>query len=188
MDMILYLWWWIVFLKWRISFRVRKQQMRTNSPFFFSEKYIGFTGYPYQSCLIETPDFLNHFWRSLWRLLRTSLDMSSAYHSKSDGQTEVTNRTLEDMLRCLVIDNIKTSISVLCQVEFAHNRAVIAVLDSVHLELSTGWSLAVQLTWVQCLTLLVIMARPWTSSHKFIQFMSKCMIISNCLLLNIRPL
>ena len=50
--------------------------------------------------------------------------MSSAYHPQSDGQTEVTNRTLDDMLRCLVIDNIRSWDSVLCKVEFAHNRAI----------------------------------------------------------------
>lgn len=52
--------------------------------------------------------FLSHFSRSLWRLLCTTLDMSSAYHPQSDGQTEVTNRTLGDMLRCLVIENIRS--------------------------------------------------------------------------------
>lgn len=68
--------------------------------------------------------FLSHFWRSLWRLLHTSLDMSSAYHPQTDGQTEVTNRTLGDMLRCLVVDNIQSWDSVLCKVEFAHNHAI----------------------------------------------------------------
>lgn len=67
--------------------------------------------------------FLNHFWRSLWKLLRTSLDMSSAYHPQTDGQTEVTNRALGDLLRCLVGDNIKSWDLVLCQAEFAHNHA-----------------------------------------------------------------
>lgn len=50
--------------------------------------------------------------------------MSSAYHPQSDGQTEVTNRSLGDMLRCLVGTNIKSWDSVLCQAEFAHNHAV----------------------------------------------------------------
>lgn len=46
--------------------------------------------------------FLNHIWRSLWKLLRTSLDMFPTYHPQSGGQTEVTKRSLGDMLRCLV--------------------------------------------------------------------------------------
>ena len=68
--------------------------------------------------------FLSHFWRSLWKLLGTSLDMSTAYHPHTDGQTEVTNRALGDLLHCLVGDNIKSWDSKLCKDEFAHNHAV----------------------------------------------------------------
>lgn len=50
--------------------------------------------------------------------------MSSAYHPQTDGQTEVTNRTLGDLLRCLVGEKIKTWDTVLCQAEFAHNHVV----------------------------------------------------------------
>lgn len=35
--------------------------------------------------------FMSHFGRSLWKLLRTTLDMSSVYHPKSDGQTEISS-------------------------------------------------------------------------------------------------
>ena len=45
--------------------------------------------------------------------------MSLAYHP----QTEVTNRALGDLLRCLVGDNIKSWDVKLCQAEFAHNHA-----------------------------------------------------------------
>jgi len=67
--------------------------------------------------------FLSHFWRSLWKMLHTSLDMSTAYHPQTDGQTEVTNRALGNMLRCLVRDNIRSWETRLCQAEFAHNHA-----------------------------------------------------------------
>lgn len=61
---------------------------------------------------------------SLWKQLRTSLDMSSAYHPQSDGQTEVTNRSLGNLLRCLVGDAIGTWDSKLPQAEFAHNHSL----------------------------------------------------------------
>lgn len=54
----------------------------------------------------------------------SQLDMSSAYDPQSDGQMEVKNRSLGDMLRCLVGSNIRSWDSVLCQAEFAHNHAV----------------------------------------------------------------
>ncbi|CAF2074797.1 unnamed protein product [Brassica oleracea var. botrytis] len=46
---------------------------------------------------------------------------SRGHYSTYD--TEVTNRALGDLLRCLVGDNIKSWDSVLCQAEFAHNHA-----------------------------------------------------------------
>ena len=45
--------------------------------------------------------FLGHFWRTLWKRLCTQLSFSSAYHSQSNGQTEVINRSLGNLLRCL---------------------------------------------------------------------------------------
>ena len=52
--------------------------------------------------------FLSHFWRSLWRMVNTQLDFSSAYHPQIDGQTEVMNRALGDLLRCLMGGHAKS--------------------------------------------------------------------------------
>lgn len=55
-------------------------------------------------------------------MLGTSLDMSTAYHPQTYGQTEVTNQALGNMLRSLVGENIKSWESKLAQAEFAHNH------------------------------------------------------------------
>ncbi|GKB36215.1 putative reverse transcriptase domain-containing protein [Tanacetum coccineum] len=48
--------------------------------------------------------FTSHFWKSLNEALGTQLDMSTTYHPQTDGQSERTIQTLEDMLRASVID------------------------------------------------------------------------------------
>ena len=63
--------------------------------------------------------FLSHFWRSLWRLLGTKLLYSTAHHSQTDGQTEVTNRTLTTLLRSMVSKSLKDWDLKLPHAEFA---------------------------------------------------------------------
>ncbi|GJR25607.1 putative reverse transcriptase domain-containing protein [Tanacetum coccineum] len=43
--------------------------------------------------------FTSHFWRSFHKALGTRLDMSTAYHSQTDGQSERTIQTLEDIIK-----------------------------------------------------------------------------------------
>ncbi|GKE74186.1 putative reverse transcriptase domain-containing protein [Tanacetum coccineum] len=43
--------------------------------------------------------FTSRFWQLMQNALGTHIDMSMAYHPQTDGQSERTIRTLEDMLR-----------------------------------------------------------------------------------------
>lgn len=45
--------------------------------------------------------FVGHFWRTLWKMLGINLSFSSAYRPRSDGKTEVVNRSLGNIFRCL---------------------------------------------------------------------------------------
>ncbi|GJS97126.1 putative reverse transcriptase domain-containing protein [Tanacetum coccineum] len=48
--------------------------------------------------------FTSRFWQSMQEALGTRLDMSTAYHPQTDGQSEYTIQTLEDMLRACILD------------------------------------------------------------------------------------
>jgi len=48
--------------------------------------------------------FTSKFWESLQAALGTKLRLSSAYHPQTDGQTERTIQSLEDLLRACVLD------------------------------------------------------------------------------------
>ena len=51
----------------------------------------------------------------------TNLSFSSAYNPHIDGYTEVVNKSLRDILICLVYGNLKQWDLALAQVEFAYN-------------------------------------------------------------------
>ncbi|GKG07009.1 putative reverse transcriptase domain-containing protein [Tanacetum coccineum] len=48
--------------------------------------------------------FTSRFWQLMQEALGTRLDMSTAYHPQTDGQSERTIQTLEDMLKACVLD------------------------------------------------------------------------------------
>jgi hypothetical protein len=50
------------------------------------------------------PRFTSRFWISLQKAMGTKLRFSTAYHPQTDGQSERTIQTLEDMLRACVLD------------------------------------------------------------------------------------
>nr|GEX62917.1 ribonuclease H-like domain-containing protein [Tanacetum cinerariifolium] len=67
--------------------------------------------------------FASYFWRSLYKALGTRLDMSKTYHSQTDGQSERTIQTLEDMLHACVFDFGKGWDRHLPLIEFSYNNS-----------------------------------------------------------------
>ncbi|GJV34062.1 reverse transcriptase domain-containing protein [Tanacetum coccineum] len=67
--------------------------------------------------------FTSRFWQSMQEALGTRLDMSTAYHPQTDGQSEHTIQTLEDMLRACVLDFGGSWDVHLPLVEFSYNNS-----------------------------------------------------------------
>jgi hypothetical protein len=65
--------------------------------------------------------FISTFWRQLFKLADTTLNLSSSYHPQTDGQTERLNQCLETYLRCLVHANPHKWSAWLPQAEFWYN-------------------------------------------------------------------
>ena len=64
-------------------------------------------GFPLSIMFDGDRTFVGHFWRTLWNKLGTNLSFSSAYHPQTDGQTEVVNRSLGNILRSIVYEHPK---------------------------------------------------------------------------------
>ncbi|GKB21734.1 putative reverse transcriptase domain-containing protein [Tanacetum coccineum] len=56
-------------------------------------------GMPISIIFDHDSHFTSRFWKTMQEALGTRLDMSTAYHPQTDGQSERTIQTLEDMLR-----------------------------------------------------------------------------------------
>nr|GEX88239.1 putative reverse transcriptase domain-containing protein [Tanacetum cinerariifolium] len=71
---------------------------------------------------------------SLQNALGTRLDMSTAYHPETDGQSERTIQTLEDMLRAYAIDFGKGWVNHFPIVEFSYNNSYYASIKAAPFE------------------------------------------------------
>ena len=69
------------------------------------------------------PRFTAKFWPSLQQAMGTTLKFSTAFHPQTDGQSERTIQTLEDMLRACVIDFKGSWSDYLALIEFAYNNS-----------------------------------------------------------------
>ncbi|GJU91895.1 putative reverse transcriptase domain-containing protein, partial [Tanacetum coccineum] len=67
--------------------------------------------------------FTSHLWQAFQEALGTRLDMSTAYHPQTDGQSERTIQTLEDMLRACVMDFGGSWDTHLPLIEFSYNNS-----------------------------------------------------------------
>ena len=68
--------------------------------------------------------FTSTFWTELMKLLKVKLNLSSAFHPQTDGQSERMFRTVQEMLRCFISFSQKDWKRYLPGLEFAFNNHV----------------------------------------------------------------
>ena len=68
---------------------------------FFFKEVVRIHGLPLSIVSNTDVKFMSHFWKTLWRRLGTNLSFGSAYQPQIDGQIEVFNRVLGNLLRFL---------------------------------------------------------------------------------------
>jgi hypothetical protein len=87
----------------------------------FFKEVVRLHGLPKSIVVDRDSKFVGHFWRTLWKKLGKDLSFSLAYHPQTDGQTEVVNRSLGDLLRILFIEHHSQWDQIMSQAEFAYN-------------------------------------------------------------------
>lgn len=101
----------------------RKTMDASNVADLYFKEVFRLHGLPLTITSDRDPKFMGHFWRVLWKKMGTKLCFSTSYHLETDGQTEVVNRSLGNLLRCLVGDKPTQWDLVLPFAEFAYNNS-----------------------------------------------------------------
>ncbi|GJV56756.1 putative reverse transcriptase domain-containing protein [Tanacetum coccineum] len=83
------------------------------------------------------------------KALGTNLDMSNAYHPETDGQSERTIQTLEDMLRACVIDFGNGWVKHLPLVKFSYNSSYHASIKAAPFEALYGRKCRSPVCWAE---------------------------------------
>ncbi|GJQ89104.1 putative reverse transcriptase domain-containing protein [Tanacetum coccineum] len=106
-------------------------------------------GIPISIIYDRDPRFASNFWKSLQKALGISLDMSTSYDPQTDGQSERTIQTLEDMLRACVIDFGNGWVKHLPLVEFSYNNSYHASIKAAPFEALYGRKCRSPVCWAE---------------------------------------
>jgi hypothetical protein len=95
------------FTKYNHFFLIKHPYSTASIAQVFSDNIVKLHGVPKTIVCDKDIIFTSGFWTELFKLLKTDLKLSNAYHPQTDGQTERVNQCLEMFLRCSVHETPK---------------------------------------------------------------------------------
>ncbi|GKD42770.1 putative reverse transcriptase domain-containing protein [Tanacetum coccineum] len=116
---------------------------------FYLNKIVARHGIPVSIIYDHDGRFTSNFWKSFLKALGTDISMSTAYHPETDGQSERTIQTLEDMLRACVIDFGKGWVKHLPLAKFSYNNSYHASIKAAPYETLYGQKCQSPVCWAE---------------------------------------
>ena len=104
----------------------------------FIENIFKLHGLPEVIVSDRDPKFISEFWKSIHKNMGIKLALSSANHAQTDGQTERTNRTLEQILRTFVNSIYNDWDKFLPYAEFAYNDSISSTTKLTPFQVDNG--------------------------------------------------
>jgi len=115
----------------------------------YIEQIVRLHGIPSSIVVDRDPRFTSKFWVSLQAALGTKLRLSSDYHSQTDGQTERTIQSLEDLLRACVLEQGVSWVKCLPLIEFTYNNSFHSSIEMSPFEALYGRRCRMPLCWYE---------------------------------------
>ncbi|KAK2409904.1 hypothetical protein QL285_045301 [Trifolium repens] len=115
----------------------------------FMEQIVRLHGVPLSIVSDRDPIFTSRFWKAFQNAMGTRLKMSTSHHPQTDGQSERTIKTLEDMLRACVLEDSGSWSNHLHLIEFAYNNSYHASIGMAPYEALYGRKCRTPLCWTE---------------------------------------
>ena len=113
----------------------------------YVDEIVRLHGVPVSIVSYQDPRFTSRFWPSLQTALGTRLHFSTTFHPRTDGQSERTIQTLEDMLRACVMEFKGSWDTHLSLMEFAYNNSYQASIEMAPFEALYGRKCRTPVCW-----------------------------------------
>ncbi|KAF5798016.1 putative nucleotidyltransferase, Ribonuclease H [Helianthus annuus] len=115
----------------------------------YVNKIVSLHGIPLSIVSDRDSRFTSHFWSSFQRAMGTRLNLSTAYHPQTDGPSERTIQTMEDMLRACVIDFGGNWDEHLPLIEFSYNNSYHTSINAAPFEALYGRKCRTPVCWAE---------------------------------------